>query len=122
MNQNKIYFPILVSDQQVVKIVLLYCAAIHRCIYLWPRKEKEPGPQEVKDKKIVRVIIYHNRHKEIKFSLTAALKSLRSFSACRGYEWLNISGYTVLDVMQKQYIYTGYTIIIRRKAPCKQWK
>jgi hypothetical protein len=45
--------------------------------YWWPRNEKEPGPQEVKDKKIVRVIIYHNRHKEIKFSLTAALKSLR---------------------------------------------
>jgi hypothetical protein len=54
MKQNKIYFPILVSDQQDVKIVLLYCAAIHRCIYLWPRNEKEPGPQEVKDFQVSR--------------------------------------------------------------------
>ncbi len=86
--------------------------------YWWPRNEKEPGPQEVKDKKIVRVIIYHNRQKEIKFSLTA-LKSLRSFSACRGYERLNISGYIGCHA---ETIYTGahdnYTY---RRAPCKQW-
>jgi hypothetical protein len=84
---------------------------------LWSRNEKEPNPQEVKDKKIDFVIIYHNRHKEIKFSLTA-LKSLRSFSACRGYERLNISGY--MDC-HAETIYTGahdnYTY---RRAPYKQ--